>query len=238
MAANAVATAIKVGLVDSALAAGCAGQFSRYHCAEFNPQLSSASAAHGSAVCARWAELGENIELYNAVLFDDSLRCQQAHLVAALNWLLECQVATIHMSLGVRQPSAELTAVCAQLAARGTLLVASAPAQGAPVYPAQFDGVISATGDARCQPGQLSQLVPVNHRGENRGPQFGGCVYSDQHSLRGASIGAGAVTAQLLKLQIAAEQPLNHTTALSMLAAGAHYRGREQRSQPAAGGRA
>lgn len=227
-----MARTIKVGLIDSALSTECSSQFSGYQSAIFNPAVGGDAPLHGSAVCSPWCQMGEHIELYNAVLFDDSLRCQQAHLIAALNWLLTSDVETVHMSLGLRQPSDELVDICQQLVAKGTLLVASAPAQGDAVYPASFFGVISASGDARCQPGQLSQLNPDGASG----PQFGGCVFSSLHPLRGASIGAGAVTAELLQQQIRQAKPLSCADAIKLLAAQADYRGREQRDPASTGG--
>ncbi|TFH68579.1 peptidase S8/S53 subtilisin kexin sedolisin [Gammaproteobacteria bacterium LSUCC0057] len=223
---------LSVGLVDSALSAAASAPFASYQRQLFNPSCAEPAQAsdsqHGSAVCASWAPVAARVELYNAVIFNRTLRCQQQQLVAALDWLAHCQVRVVHLSLGLRQPSAALAAACERLTARGTLLIASAPAQGEAVYPASFSGVISASGDARCQPGEISQL----NRDNRNGPQFGGAVYSPDHPLRGASIGAGAVTAALLALQLEAAAPLSYQAALAQLADRADYHGREQRRQP------
>ncbi len=220
------AASIAVGLIDTGLDTGSAARFASYQLRCFG-RASEASTSHGSAVTASWAATAGQLQLFNAAIFDDSLRTSQGDLIAALQWLADCDVQLIHMSLGLRQPSEPLAALCAQLSAAGVLLVASAPAQGEPVYPANFSGVISASGDARCQPGEISQL---SQQASDGGPQWGGCVFSTAHPLRGASIGAGAVSAALLA-ELASGGRADHC--LAALAARAAYRGREYR-QPTA----
>lgn len=213
---------IKVGLIDTALSGARAAQFSRYELHQFH-QGDTSSGAHGSAVTASWVPHARAIELFNAAIFDDSLRTNQAQLIEALEWLAERGVALIHMSLGLRQPNDALTGLCERLSSDGILLVASAPAQGEAVYPANFSGVISASGDARCQPGELSLL---SAQWCDAGPQWGGCVFSTEHPLRGASIGAGAVSGALLAELVGG---LSAEQAIAALDKNARYRGREQR---------
>ena len=106
----------------------------------------------------------------------------------------------------------------------GSLVVAAAPAQGRRVYPAAYPAVIAATGDARCEPGEISRLAFT---------RFGGCpVFHSQHLGvgRGASVGAAFVTAAILN-----HCPTGATfdAVVDALGQQARYDGREKRSHQA-----
>jgi hypothetical protein len=105
---------------------------------------------------------------------------------------------------------------------KGLLLVAALPARGQPVFPAAYPGVIAATGDARCAPGELSHLDLL---------LFGGCArlgVEDQSSRTGgASIGAAWVSRRLMELTDPRRIVIQD--AVTALDAVSGYRGRERR---------
>ncbi len=140
---------------------------------------------HGSAVVD--AVANEHAEIWMARVFDDRLACPVSRIVEALRWMLESNVQLINMSFGMTRPDEELATVVDQLLGLGVVLIAASPAQGKPVYPSAFDGVIRATGDARCQPNQLSFL---------NSPQadFGGFPGAPGVGPAGSSIGCAHVT--------------------------------------------
>ncbi|MNP55255.1 hypothetical protein D3C76_1498830 [compost metagenome] len=89
------------------------------------------------------------------------------------------------MSLGLRNDRPVLREACVVAQTAGVLLCASSPAQGEPVYPASYPGVIRITGDARCAPGQWSWL---------NSPQadFGAHVAAAS-GMAGSSVGCAAL---------------------------------------------
>ncbi|MDT4855610.1 hypothetical protein FQZ97_899720 [compost metagenome] len=107
-------------------------------------------------------------------------------IAAALHWLVEQDVALVSMSLGLRNDRPVLREACALARTAGILLCASSPAQGEPVYPASYPGVIRITGDARCTPGQWSWLNSAQ-------ADFGAHVTA-ANGVAGASVGCAALS--------------------------------------------
>lgn len=140
---------------------------------------------HGSAVMAGIG--ASNVELWLARVFDDRLTCPVTRIIDALEWLLACDVQLVNMSFGMTRADANFEAAVQALVSRGVVLIAASPAQGAVVYPAGFDGVIRATGDARCGPDQLSFLNSLQ-------ADFGGFPGIPGAGLAGSSIGCAHVT--------------------------------------------
>jgi hypothetical protein len=105
----------------------------------------------------------------------------------------------------------------------GVLVVAASPARGQKVFPAAYPGLIAATGDARCAPGELSRLGPR---------LFGGCPHGaaerldDRPSSGGASIGATWVSRAILDLP----PGIDTAGCLELLDSKAIYRGPEHRA--------
>jgi hypothetical protein len=215
---------IRVGIVDSGIG-GPAGAFVVER-ADFaaGPETQTGPrdrCGHGSRVAAIIAA-AEGIELLDARVFFDSLRTGAAQAAAALDWLREREARLVNLSFGLREDRPALREACARAVAGGMLLVASAPARGAPVYPASYPGVVRATGDARCAPGELSQLATVQ-------ADFGGHVRSDDGRLAGASAGCARVCAALARYLVAYPGAGNET-ALAALRESAAYRGPERRT--------
>ena len=109
------------------------------------------------------------------------------------------------------------------------------PARGAAVYPAAYPGVIRATGDARCAPGEVSCLGPWLFGGcarfEVGAPTDAGGGKGEEarrragRAIGGASVGAAWVTRTLLS----GPKCATASAAVSALGAGARYFGAERR---------
>jgi hypothetical protein len=156
------------------------------------------------------------IELLLGQVFVDSAPATSAAVAAALDWAVVRAAHLIHLSLGLAADRTILRAAVERALHAGCVLVASAPARGAAVYPASYPGVIQGTGDARCAPGELSALA------ERR---FGGCPRFEAGRLAGASIGAAWVTRAIL------DEPATASTTevVGALRAHARYLGPERR---------
>lgn len=139
---------------------------------------------HGSAVMAIIRHHAPSVNIINAQVLDAKGRCHTEQLVSALEWLLTLPAMHIHLSLGLRTPSDALREVCDALIAAGSILVASSPAMGEPVFPAALPGVLSVTGDARCAVKEWSWFQTEGTR-----PEYGAHVQWLQ-GLGGASIAA------------------------------------------------
>lgn len=183
----------RVGVIDGALDAvartGMDAVFDRAPAARDDGR-------HGAQVARVLREHCPSARLHWAAVFDHRREAAVACVVDALYWLAGQGVQLINMSFGMQAPSRRLAAACAELAADGVLLVASAPARGAPVHPAAFAGCLAVTGDARCAPGEVSWLDtpaaefgchPLVHAGR---PELGG----------GASIAAARMSGLLAAL--------------------------------------
>jgi hypothetical protein len=175
---------------------------------------------HGTRVAQIIASAEPRPELLIAQVLDARGMASAAALAAAVAWAVSNGAQLLHMSLGLAQDRAVLREAVAAATGAGALLVASCPARGAMTYPARYDGVLSASGDARCQAGEISAL------GEGYA-EFGGCVrIGSEERSRGASIGAAHVT----RFIIAHARPGEPIAALrTRLATLAAYRGPERR---------
>jgi subtilisin family serine protease len=176
---------------------------------------------HGTAVAGVLRQWVPGVALLNAQVFEEQLTCNSRQVVAALDWLLAEDVRLINLSFGLLRDCPELAGACARALERGVVLVAASPARGAPVFPASYPGVIRATGDARCAPGELSHL-------DSAQADFGACVRVGSSGPAGASIGCAHVTAAVAKCLL--EEPdASLEEIYSRLAASARFRGPERR---------
>lgn len=116
------------------------------------------SLGHGAAVIASLTAEAGSARLCLAQVFGARGQTSALQVAAAIHWLIEQDVALINLSLGLRQDRPLLRQACAAAIEAGILLCASSPAQGEPVFPASYPGVLRVTGDARCAPGQWSWL--------------------------------------------------------------------------------
>jgi hypothetical protein len=149
-------------------------------------------------------------------VFQGLLAASVADLIAALDAAAASPADLVHCSLGMARNDAGVSRAVALLA--GRIVVASAPARGAPVWPAALPEVIAVMGDARCDPGQWSRLgLPA--------ADYGACQRAPGGSgPAGASIAAARVTGIL-----AAAGTVGTVAARAHLDAGARFMGREHR---------
>lgn len=220
---------IRVGVVDSGIDGPARARVAAV--ADFppggraDPEPAGATAprdghGHGSRVGAIIA-CEPQVELLDARVFFDNLVTSAAQAAAAIDWLREREARLVNLSFGLREDRAVLREACARATAAGMLLVAAAPARGAPVYPAAYPCVLRATGDARCGAGQVSALDTAQ-------ADFGGHACWSDGTPAGASAGCAAVTAALAALWIASPG-LDPAALRVALAARAAWHGPERR---------
>ena len=219
---------LAVGLIDSGVAglAPASVAASRCFLAAQSGDVTQGDAVddqlgHGTALARILLRVAPEIGLYNAQVFSHQLSCSAAQAAAALVWLLEQNIRLVNMSFGLREDRQLLRQACARAVNSGVVLVAAAPARGEPVFPAAYPGVISATGDAHCAPGEISLL-------ENGQADFGGHVRAAGTNVAGASVGCAHVSAQAARFL--AIHPGGSPAQLRVwLAAQASYCGPERR---------
>lgn len=162
-----------------------------------------------------------------------------AAVAAAISWSLDAGADLIHMSLGLREDRDILATAVAIAVKAGCIVVASAPARGEGTFPARYPQVIRATGDARCQREEISELNSAQ-------ADFGGCpryvrpvdpgdwnsrpldpAESNSTCSGGASLGA----AHLTRFLVDRVAPGSDVTAVrTELRAMARYHGIERRA--------
>ena len=137
---------------------------------------------HGSRVARLLTDGHAVFELMLGQVFLGKVPASAAVVAAALDWAVEGGAGLIHMSLGLAADRAVLAAAVLRAVGAGCVVVAAAPARGGVAYPAAYPGVIRATGDARCGPGELSCLGPGF---------FGGCPRWVVNAAEDCAAGAG-----------------------------------------------
>mgnify|MGYP000937360978 CR=1 FL=1 len=120
--------------------------------------------------------------LWVAQALDADGRSSAAAIAAAIDWALAQSVQLIHLSVGLAQDRPVLARAIEAALRGGVLIVASSPARGAKPFPAAYAGVLAASGDARCDAGQISHLGTEH-------ADFGGCP----HGPGGAATRAGGL---------------------------------------------
>jgi hypothetical protein len=220
---------IRVGIVDSGIDGPARARVAG--AAEFPPAATTRDAqpsgdgprdlcGHGSRVGAIVAAT-PRVVLFDARVFFDTLLTSAAQAAAAIDWLLECRVRLINLSFGLREDRAVLREACARAVDGGVLLVAASPARGAAVFPSAYPGVLRATGDARCAPGEISWLDTAQ-------ADFGAHPRSADGLLAGASAGCAGVSAALAAL-LASAPSQDNPALLAALRGQARYTGPERR---------
>jgi subtilisin family serine protease len=229
--------ALRIGVVDSGVDAGAGLPVTasrRFYLAEdgtlaAGPALATAL-DHGTEVGRLILAEMPDAALLSAQVFDASFRTAPALAAAGLDWLVGEGARIVNMSFGLGADRAVLRGACARALEAGTILVAAAPAQGAPCFPAAYEGVIAVTGDARCARGEVSDLTGVQ-------ADFGTWCASPERG-GGPIVGASAAAASFTGL--AAEFLARHPGA-DGAALCAHFRavavavGPERRSAVASG---
>lgn len=184
---------VRVGLIDGAVDNSIANSVDGVFGGK---PLISMSAGHGSQIARSVLAQCPSARLVVANVFDQGREANLDAVLVALSWLAKQRVQVINMSFGMAVPSSRFAQACRDAAQSGTVLVASAPARGTPVFPAAFEDCIAVTGDARCAPGEVSWLAtPAADFGthpmcEPGRPEFGG----------GASIACARMSGILARL--------------------------------------
>ncbi|UTW13456.1 subtilisin-like serine protease QhpE [Marinobacterium rhizophilum] len=157
---------------------------------------------HGSMVLDIIQALAPASRVVVAQVFHERLSTSAHQVAAAIDWLLEQQVAVINLSLGLRQDRPVLHEACRRALSAGVLLCASSPARGDPVFPAAYPGVFRMTGDARCGRGDISHLG-------TEFADFGAHVrpLDGRLGASGASMGCAHLSGHLARYLIEQPQP-------------------------------
>lgn len=210
-----------IALIDGPLApgqSGCAALLDPAGKAVFDSPASHHASALAEVIHAR----APDVRITAIPVFHGKLTARVSDLVAALELAAESGAGIVHCSLGLARNDAGVARAIARL--KGSIVIASAPARGAPVWPAALPRVFSVQGDARCGPGQWSVLnLPA--------VDYGACPHGGTGAgLAGASIAAAHMTGIL-----AHHAPGTEDAARTWLSASAAFYGRERRSGPEPG---
>ena len=151
---------------------------------------------HGTTVWGIIRHHAPDVTLYNAQVFDGRGVTTAATVAAAIDWLVTEKVDLINLSLGLAQDRTVLKAAVSRAIEAGIILIAASPAQGSAVYPSAYSGVIRATGDARCDTGEVSFL-------DSAQADFGACPRGleaprgPRPRIGGASLGTAHLSGHL-----------------------------------------
>ncbi|NMG74950.1 subtilisin-like serine protease QhpE [Aromatoleum diolicum] len=177
---------------------------------------------HGECVAALVLGAAPSVRLIDARIATTT-RPPTPRLVAeAIDWCVAEGARIVNLSLGLAEDRSVLREACARTVGQGVVLVAAAPARGAPVYPASYPGVFAVSGDARCRPGQWSVLdAPA-------GAAWGTCPDAPGGARGGASLATARFTGIVAKFVV--NYPEVGLAGLAdHLATFATWRGRENR---------
>ena len=182
---------------------------------------------HGAQLAQIFASTDADIKLLDAQVFSERGASSPVVVAAGLDWLVDQGAQAINMSFGLTADRFALKQACDRALKAGVVLVAASPARGDPVYPAAYTQVVSVTGDARCSPGELSNLATET-------VQFGACVHPPggrpgTPNASGASIAVAHMTGTI------AQYLAKHTNEtlkalLAHLTSLCRYRGAEMRT--------
>ena len=211
---------VKIGVIDSGFDSSQAGAI----VAERNFTTDDHThdrIGHGTAVIGRILTANVEVEICLAKVFSDRLTCPVEVCVEALEWMNDQAPQFINMSFGLQRDDDLLRSACERLIDQDIGLVAASPAQGANVYPSAYPGVVRATGDARCAPGEIAWLASEQ-------ADVAGYVGDPKSGPAGASIGCASVSARLAGIVF--ENPLfEFDHHVELLAADAEYQGVENK---------
>lgn len=213
----------RVGLIDSGVAARHASRVQAArtfwledHQVSFQEGVAVDVLGHGSAL-ADVLLADPRTSLVVARVFLDRLVTTAAQVAAAFDWMTIQRVPLINVSVGLLEDREVLREAVDRSVSVSTTIVAATPARGGPVYPAEYQGVLRATGDARCAPGEISWLG-------TKQADFGAHVRSGD--VQGASVGCAHVTARIASLMADGNRPMR---AMLSLRDGAPHQGPERR---------
>lgn len=113
---------------------------------------------HGSMIASAVRTLAPGATFAAAQIFQGRMTTTPAAAAAGLDWLVDQGARIVTLSFGLKADRPPLRAACERATRAGVLLIAAVPARGGPVYPAAYTDVISVTGDARLDAGEISVL--------------------------------------------------------------------------------
>jgi len=221
---------VKIGIIDSGAPESYVAESRLFSLSDTGIHISQGEKdvlGHGASVHQIIAEGAAGVALLHAQVFKERPTTTAAQVAAAVEWLCQNQVDLICMSLGLTQNREVLAKACQKAAGQDIILIASTAAQGPASFPAAYDHVIAATGDARCTYDEISILPgPVKS-------VFGAwCASPEQPShhlmIRGASAACARLVAHVA--QFLKQTPLTYHEVIAELQKIATYQGREYKS--------
>jgi subtilisin len=107
---------------------------------------------HGTAIAGIIRTATPEANLFAFKIFDKTLHCSAAVLLAALSWAIEAEVNMIHLSLGtvVTRHQAALARLSEEALHKNIIIVAAARNDSDVIYPAALDSVIGVYWDRNC----------------------------------------------------------------------------------------
>jgi subtilisin family serine protease len=167
---------------------------------------------HGTAVAGAVRLFAPDCELLAINVVDDQGKSSAEQLVAAIAWAVDHGAHLINLSLGTANPehADALQQAVAHAEGTGALVIASAPSQGPPMWPAMLPQAIGVRADARVAPDGIGfvpgQTPPWRAFGQPRplpGP-------AQARNFQGSSFAAARLTGLLARQ---AEQTGGHDPA-------------------------
>ena len=180
-----------------------------------------AAARHASALARALRHHAPMAVIDSYVVFRDGLATDVATIIAALEAAAETEARLVHCSFGLGRADDGLAWAVERLVGQGKLVVASAPASGAAVYPAALPNVFAVQGDARCGPVDWTWLAEETPQAE-----FAAHAGRVGDPVRGASLAAAHFSGLMLaRLELAKDMR-------DYMRRSARYLGRERRCHP------
>ena len=147
---------------------------------------------HGTVITESILTQVPDAQIAMAQVFHQRLVTTPLQIVAAIDWLISLNVSVINMSFGLPNDRQLLHEAVKRARDNNIIVVASSPARGNLVFPAAYPEVVSATGDARCQPDEFSWL-------NTKQAYFAACVRSSNPNVIGASVGCANVAGHIAR---------------------------------------
>lgn len=153
---------------------------------------------HGTTVARIIRSTCSKAVITHAQVFDDRPVTTASCVGGALRWFAamdrDDRMDLVCISLGINEDRQSLREAVEAAHSAGILIVASFPARGQACYPAAYQRVFAATGDARC----------INNRISRLGPRlfgtWGGVPDSGRQDVGGSSFGAARLAGHLAQV--------------------------------------
>lgn len=203
-----------IALIDGLLPIGWPGLRHRVPFREMHPrEAESPAACHAGQMALAIGRNAPTARLDSYAVFSGRLACSVTAVCRALDHAAENDADIVHCSFGLARNEPDLACAVARVLRAGKTLVASAPARGAAVFPASYDGVIAVQGDARCTP-ELWSWLDLPHAA------FGACALGADGVTNGASTAAAHFCGHLARTM--------ETNTVDQLRTSAAFKGRER----------